>query len=98
MTEGASQQNRAVGGMSRRAASWLAWSIAGLSVVMFLASTLLWLLARGAHVPANWGVDLMLGGHLGEILFLTFPVVGALIASRHPRNPVGWICLADGLL
>jgi hypothetical protein len=26
---------------------------------------------------------------------LTFPVVGALIASRHPRNAIGWIfCLA----
>jgi hypothetical protein len=24
--------------------------------------------------------------------------VGALIASKHPRNPIGWICLADGLL
>jgi hypothetical protein len=23
--------------------------------------------------------------------------VGALIASRHPKNPVGWICLAVGL-
>jgi hypothetical protein len=24
--------------------------------------------------------------------------VGALIASRRPLNPIGWICLADGLL
>jgi hypothetical protein len=39
-----------------------------------------------------------MGSLLGEKLFLTFPVVGALIASRHPRNPVGWICLAEGLL
>jgi hypothetical protein len=28
--------------------------------------------------------------------FLAFPLVGALIASRHPKNPVGWICLAAG--
>jgi hypothetical protein len=30
--------------------------------------------------------------------FLVFSVVGALIASRRPRNLVGWICLAVGLL
>jgi hypothetical protein len=29
---------------------------------------------------------------------LAFPIVGALLASRRPRNPIGWICLADGLL
>ena len=40
-------------------------------------------------------------GALSELLiyvpFLAFPIVGALIASRHPKNPVGWICLAIGL-
>jgi hypothetical protein len=30
--------------------------------------------------------------------FLAFPLVGALIASRRPRNPIGWICLAVGIL
>jgi hypothetical protein len=30
--------------------------------------------------------------------FLAFPIVGALIASKHPKNPVGWICLAVGLI
>ena len=29
---------------------------------------------------------------------MAFPFVGALIVSRRPRNPVGWILLADGLL
>jgi len=29
--------------------------------------------------------------------FLAFPLVGALISSRRPMNPIGWICLAAGL-
>jgi hypothetical protein len=29
--------------------------------------------------------------------FLTFPLVGALIASNRPKNPIGWICLAVGI-
>jgi len=30
--------------------------------------------------------------------FLAFPLVGALIASRRPNNPIGWLCLAVGIL
>jgi hypothetical protein len=30
--------------------------------------------------------------------FLAFPLVGALIASEQPRNPIGWICLAVGII
>jgi len=30
--------------------------------------------------------------------FLTFPLVGALIASNRPKNPIGWICLAVGII
>jgi hypothetical protein len=29
--------------------------------------------------------------------FLAFTIVGALIASRRPENPIGWICLVAGL-
>jgi hypothetical protein len=29
---------------------------------------------------------------------MIFPLVGALIASRRHRNPIGWILLATGLL
>src|SRR5215217_748694 len=86
-------------GGGTRASSWLAWSLAGLSVVMFVASIPLCLLARSAHVPSSWGADLSIVGLLlGGGLFLLFPLVGALIASRRQRNPIGWILLADGLL
>ena len=84
--------------MSTRAASWLAWSLAGLSVAMFVASVALWVLARSAPVPSSWGANLSIGGLLDFVPFLAFPLVGALIASRRPHNPIGWICLADGLL
>ncbi|MEJ7843941.1 MAG: hypothetical protein WKF95_19440 [Rubrobacter sp.] len=30
--------------------------------------------------------------------FLAFPLVGTLIASKRPRNPTGWICLAVGII
>jgi hypothetical protein len=29
---------------------------------------------------------------------VAFPLVGAMIASRRPHNPIGWICLAVGFL
>jgi hypothetical protein len=80
--------------MSRRAASRLAWSLAGLSFAMFAASFALYVLARSVRVP-DTGVT---GDLLAFLPFLAFPIVGALISARRPRNPIGWICLADGLL
>ena len=81
--------------MRSRAASWLAWALAGLCVAMFLASVVLHVLAHSSQEPTSTGDT------LSELLifvsFLAFPIVGALIASRHPRNPVGWICLVIGL-
>jgi hypothetical protein len=47
--------------MSRRTASWLAWSLAAFCVAMFVASAALFVLARSVHVPGGWGVDLRLG-------------------------------------
>jgi hypothetical protein len=84
--------------MRTRTVAWLAWSLAVLSVAMFLISVVLRLLARSAPVPVSWGADLTIAGLLVYVPFLAFPVVGALISFRRPRNPVGWICLADGLL
>ena len=81
--------------MRSRAAGWLAWSLAGLCMAMAVATIVLSVLPR----PAGEGVSTW--GTVGDLLifvsFLAFPVVGALISSRRPGNPIGWICLSAGL-
>jgi hypothetical protein len=82
----------------RTAASWLAWSLATLSVMMFVAAIALHVLARSVDSPGEWSTLGAVGRVLSFLPFLAFPLVGALVASRRPRNWVGWILLADGLL
>jgi hypothetical protein len=69
---------------------------------MFVAGAILTILslyitAPAAQLSSDWGS----GGAIGNLLilapFLAFTVVGALIASRRPENPIGWICLVAGL-
>jgi hypothetical protein len=69
---------------------------------MFLAGAILTILSLYVTAPAaqpfsDWGS----GGAIGNLLilapFLAFTIVGALIASRRPENPIGWICLLAGL-
>jgi hypothetical protein len=93
VTEGAKKLDRAAGGIRLRVAAWLAWALAALAVALFIASGVLYVLARSAQFPVAWVLFLA-----DWVLFLAFPIVGALIASRRPENPVGWICLASGFL
>ncbi len=84
-----------------RAVAWLAWSLAALSVAMFLISAALtvpsFYAGPATRGPSDWGTT----GPLSQLVFfspfLSFPLVGALIASRRPKNPIGWICLVAGL-
>ncbi len=84
--------------MSHRTASWLAWSLAGLSLAMAAASVALYIATRSVQPPSSWGT----GGDSAALIlllpFLAFPMVGALIASRRPNNPIGWICLVVGII
>ena len=86
--------------MNYRTASWLAWSLAALSMVMFLASVAFFVLTRAAQAeaPSSLVTSRSIIDLLVSVPFLAFPLVGALIASRRPHNPIGWICLAVGLL
>ena len=84
--------------MSHRAAAWLAWSLAALCVAMFLVDVALYLATLPVKPPSSWGTGGVSVPVYAMLPFLPFPFVGALIASRRPSNPIGWICLAVGLL
>ena len=84
--------------MRRRAAAWLAWSLCALSLVMFVANVMLYFLTLSVQPPSSWGTEGLSVVLIFLLPFLAFPVVGALIASRRPNNPIGWICLAVGIL
>ncbi|MDQ4128743.1 MAG: hypothetical protein M3151_12470 [Actinomycetota bacterium] len=84
--------------MGTRVPAWLAWSLAALSLAVFVATVALFVLARSAPVPSGSSAGRTVLDLLVSVPFLAFPIVGALVASRRPRNPIGWICLADGFL
>jgi len=98
VTEETKEQDRGNGGVSPRITAWLAWSLAALSVMMFVAAIALHVLARSVDSPGEWSTLGALGRVLGFLPFVAFPLVGALVASSRPCNWVGWILLADGLL
>jgi hypothetical protein len=81
--------------MSARVAAWLAWSLCALCVALAVASLILGLLNGRTlgEIFLAWG-----GPSIAALPTETvsFSVVGALIASHRPENPIGWIFLADG--
>jgi hypothetical protein len=80
--------------MSARAASWLAWCLWLLCVALISFGLLIYFLA--SPIPTtNTPPALTV---LFRVLSLAFPTVGALIASRRPENPIGWIFCGTGLL
>jgi uncharacterized membrane protein YhdT len=87
------QQGRGAGGMSSRAAAWLAWSLCALALALTALSLLLVVLNLShpnAHIYDPW-LD-------NTLTAISYAPVGALIASRHPENLVGWLLCLYGLV
>ena len=83
--------------MNSRTATWLAWSLAGLTVAIFAVAVVFAILASIADPSQLSQLAKSAGGFLTILPFFSFPVVGVLIASRRPENWIGWICLVTGL-
>src|ERR687896_1055928 len=93
MMEGAREQEREkVDGLSTRAASWLAWTMWALSMVLTVLSR--WLLVLGLSRP---NVPVYPYWAEGTLLAVGYSTVGAVVASRRPGNPVGWVLCSIGL-
>jgi hypothetical protein len=79
--------------MSIRTAARLAWLLCALSLVLTALSLLLLfstLSHAGVPVYPFWPVNTLLA--LGN------SIVGAVVASRRPRHPIGWLMCASGLI
>src|SRR5215211_5154188 len=80
--------------MSARAATWIAWSMWAISLPFAaFGGGVLGFLSASARIFPSLGTIVLLA-----LLALTFTTVGAVIASRRPENPIGWIFCAGGLI
>ena len=81
--------------MSARAASWLAWSLVAVSLLITILGLLLIFLGWSTPLPEGWtpwhGQAILALGISGA------PILGGLIASRRPENPYGWLWLGFGM-
>ena len=86
------KRGRGVGGASQRLPTGLAWALCALTLVLTALNFLLIALnvSLGAPAYAFWPelTSLAVG----------YSVIGAIIASRLPNHPIGWICCAIGLI
>jgi hypothetical protein len=92
VTEGTREESQVVGRLGSRAVAWLAWSLCAFSLSLTALSILL--LSVNLSHPNTHIYDYWLEN---TIAALSYTPVGALIASRRPANPVGWLMCLLGL-
>jgi len=90
--EGASKEGREVGRISIRCASGLTWSLCALSLALTALSYLV--------IALNLSLDAPVYFYWLEptTIAIGYSVIGAIIASRLPDHPIGWICCAIGFM
>lgn len=85
------------GGVRDTTARRLAWTAFVVIVLLYAIGFALSVLGRSAASQASWGTLGALSDGLFAISTFSFPLVGLLIVTRQPKNPIGWILLGVGL-
>ena len=81
--------------MKPRTASRLAWSLGIASIALIIGALTLMFVDRHAALPAGvtkWSFSSV----FGDVTNISLPVVGVVLASRRPQNPIGWLFLGLG--
>ena len=76
--------------MSRRVAAWITVPLGSLNVALSVLSVLF------ASLIGFSSLSLVLETLWGPVTVVSFSVVGAIVASHRPSNPLGWIFLTVG--
>jgi two-component system NarL family sensor kinase len=90
--------------MNARTATRLAWSLWVACLVLIALSLLLDFLLTYDILSYPWQIRINhrilypIYAVLTGVVSLVYPTIGALIVSRLPRNPIGWIFCGVGLL
>lgn len=76
--------------------AWLAWPLFAVVFALAGAGLVFAYLSRGFHQPSNWGTGTLLGIAALTVPFVCSAAVGAFLASRMPRNLIGWLLILVG--
>jgi hypothetical protein len=76
----------------RRWAPYLAWTALAVTVALMVGGAVLWEVTN-TSADGTMSENLLTG-----LAFLSFPAMGATIASRRPSNAIGWLLLGVGLV
>jgi hypothetical protein len=78
--------------MSSRAATWLTWAVCAISLALTALSVLLIVLNLSLNAPIYfyWLEP--------TTIAVGYSIIGAIVASRLPSHPIGWLCCAIGVM
>jgi hypothetical protein len=76
----------------------IAWSAFGLTAVIAVVSAVVGFVDDGTRLPPPDHGEVSAPGALTfGLMIVAFAALGALLASRRPRNPIGWILVVSPL-
>jgi hypothetical protein len=81
--------------MKRRTATWIAWSVCAVSLLIMALGLLVVFFGWSEPLPTGWYPWTYLTNDV--LPAFGAPILGGLIASRRPENPYGWLWLGLGI-
>ena len=76
----------------------LAWALSAITVALAAGTAAFAIVDDGTGLPAADGGEVEAVGELMfAVMVVAFGGLGALLASRRPRNPIGWILVVSAL-